>query len=56
MFSSNHKATPDENKAYFEDVEVFIGEPEYDGRVILYVIKGKSMVPVKSPLPKASSI
>jgi hypothetical protein len=53
LSSANHEMTPNEKHAYFEDVEVFTGDPEYDGRVILYVIKGKPMITVRSLLSKA---
>jgi hypothetical protein len=53
LSSAYYEMTPNAKLAYFEDVEVFTGDPEYDGRVILYVIKGKSISPVKSPISKA---
>ena len=40
MSASNDKVVTNGKHAYFQDVEVVVGDPKYDGRVILYVIKG----------------
>ena len=50
MAAINHELIANDKAAHLQTREVVEGDPKYDGRVIIYVVKGEKIEALYGPL------